>query len=362
MFFNEARDKMNHLKKVLNKKVGASPGEVSYIGEAVPEKTVIKLFCYDKDSFVSIVIDSLETLRNNLDKDRVNWIHITGLSDQSLITEIALSFGVHKLSLEDAFNTGHIPKYEEIENYLMFISKGFLGDSGDDVLTNQISVFLFKNVVLTIQDKSLELLDIKIQRIEQAKGKTRSKKADYLFFAILDAYTDTFYSSFDRVREELLELEDKLLDNRTTNYLNEILRINKKLASLRKIIFPVKSAMQNFLFSEMDLFADSNMKYLNDLKDHIDELVEYHNTFNEFTKSLFQLNENNLNADTNKVIKILTIITAIFIPLTFIAGIYGMNFKYMPELKWHYGYFMILTIMFVTGVSLFVLMKIKKWF
>ena len=352
---------MNLLKKVLNKKVGAAHGEIIYVGESEPEKTVVKLIQYDSESFYSHDITEIKSLEEKINDDIVNWIHITGLSDVEFIKAIALQYKIHSLSLEDAFNTDHIPKYEEFDDYSMLIAKGYTACAGNENQINHICLFLKKNLVITIQDRNLDLIDAKIQKIEQAKANARNKKSDYLFFVILDSYIDTFYSSFDNIREELLELEDTLLFNRENNYIDDILTTNKKLAHLRKIIFPLKAAIMDLLESESAEIYETNEKYLNDLKDHINDLIEHYNSFSEITKSLIVLNDNNINTNTNKVMKRLTITATIFIPLTFIAGIYGMNFKYMPELDWQYGYPFMLGLMFVVGAGLLLLMKFKKW-
>lgn len=352
---------MNLLNKVLNKKVGAVHGEVIYVGEGEAEKTKVQLIQYDRDSFYAYDISDMQSLTELINDDAVSWIHITGLADVEFIKSIAQYFNIHSLSLEDAFNTEHIPKYEEYENYSMLITKGYISSINNEIQTNHICLFLKKDVLITIQNSNLELIDSKIQKIEQAKANARNKKNDYLFFVIMDSFIDSFYTSFDNIREELLELEDSLLYHREKNYINEILISNKKLAYLRKILFPLKTAVLDLLNSEKAEVYESNEKYLNDLKDHINDLIEHYNSFSEITKSLFVLNDNNINTNTNKVMKRLTITATIFIPLTFIAGIYGMNFRYMPELDWYYGYPFALGSMILIALGLILFMKFKKW-
>ncbi|MBU1099432.1 MAG: magnesium/cobalt transporter CorA [Bacteroidetes bacterium] len=353
---------MNFLNRVLNSKVGASPGEIIYVGHETPEQTEIKLIQYDKEDFLVEKIENLENVKSLLSDSKVNWFHITGLQDIELIKQIVFHFDFHALSLEDAFNTRHLPKYEEVEDYLTFIAKGYLSRSENEIITNHVCLFFKNNILITIQDKNLPLIDTKIKRIESGKGKSRSKKADYLFFVILDAFVDTFYSSFDGIRESLLEIEDHPLFNPHVNHMEALLNINKELSQLRKILFPLKSAVRELVDSETELIHNTHQKYLNDLKDHVEELVEHNNSFNEYAKNLILLNDNNLNTNTNRVMKVLTIIATIFIPLTFIAGIYGMNFKYMPELEAEFGYPLILGVMAFVGFGLVGLMKWKKWF
>lgn len=353
---------MSILKRTLNFKVGATPGDITYVGHEEVAETVIKLVQYNKTEFFVHTISSLAQVEKLCKEEFVNWIHITGLSNNELIKQIAFHFNIHSLSLEDAFNTRHSPKYEEVEDYLTFIAKGFLSRIGTEVVTNQISFFLRDNYVLSIQDKNLELIDTKIKRIEAGKGKSRGKKADYLFFVILDSFIDTFYSAFEGIREALLSIEDKLLFDSNTNHLEELLSISKELSQLRKILFPLKNAVKSLVDSETEVIEETNQKYLVDLKDHVDELVEHNNSFNDYVKNLILLNDNNLNNNTNRVMKVLTIIATIFIPLTFLAGIYGMNFKYMPELESEMGYPILLSVMAFVGIGLLVWMKRKKWF
>ena len=350
---------MKFLNKVLNRKVGASPGEIMYVGDLDPIDTRASFIKYNKDSFEAVEINSLNNVEEMVSAEGVNWIHITGLGDDGFVRSVSSKFGIHNLSLEDAFNTHHMAKYEELEDYLMFVGKGYI-ENEEDHFTH-LAVFLKGNLLITLQDTDLELVYAKIERIKQGKGKARRKNADYLFFIIIDTYIDTLFTFCEKTRSELLDLEEKMIYIRSNNYIENILQINKKLSQFRKIIYPLHDAVKALVDSDTDLIESVNQKYLVDLKDHVNELIEHYNTFNDFTRNLISLNDNNLNTDTNRVMKVLTLIATIFIPLTFIAGIYGMNFKYMPELDWEFGYPIIMSFMGLIGAGLFIYMKKKNW-
>ena len=191
----------------------------------------------------------------------------------------------------------------------------------------------------------------KIDRIQNAKGRARTKNADYLFFVLLDSFIDSYYTYFESLREETHRLDEKILLESSKNHIEEIYNLKNKLTDVRKNLFPLKTAINELLTDESELIAEDNFKYFNDCKDHVNELTEYYNSFGEIISNLIILNENNLNSSTNKIMKLLTIISTIFIPLTFVAGIYGMNFSHMPELEWEYGYFFTISVMIIIGLS-----------
>jgi magnesium transporter len=182
-----------------------------------------------------------------------------------------------------------------------------------------------------------------------------------LFFVLLDTFIDSYYYYFEHLREQIGELDTEILRDTNENHIQKIYDLKNELTSIRKNLFPLKTSIQELLTDDSDLIEEDNFKYFNDCKDHINELIEYYNSFGEMINNLVTLNENNLNNNTNKVMKLLTIIATIFIPLTFIAGIYGMNFQFMPELEWRYGYFIALSLMVLTGVVILLIMKRKKW-
>ncbi|MGD8780156.1 MAG: magnesium/cobalt transporter CorA [Ignavibacteria bacterium] len=352
---------MDFLKRKLNKKVGAPPGEIVYSGEGNPQPTKIVQRIYNKEKFTVKEILNKNNIRP-VDSKYVNWVDIQGFENIELIKDISSVLNLHHMLLEDIMNTNHIPKYEEDIDKHVFIVKAFLTSPEGKIISNHICVFLNQNNVLLFHEKENDFLDTKIDRISKNIGKARSKKADYLFYVLLDAFIDSYYLFFDNIRSELESLEEDLLKRISENLIDEIHSVKKELSSLRNYLFPLRDAINQLTKFESKFIDKNNEIYFKDLKDHVNELIQNYNTFNEFINSLVVLNDTNLNNISNNVMKVLTIIATIFIPLTFIAGLYGMNFKYMPELEWSFGYPVALGVMAVIGVAMFIYMKRKKWF
>ena len=351
---------MKVFSRKLNRKVGRPAGDLSYFGEERRRSTKIKIIQYNNEEYSETLIDDLSMVEKLDLSEKNTWIDIEGFEDAEKIKEIARIFNIHDLVVEDSFNTDHIPKYEEGEDYLLFVLKSF--SEIDTIITSSQVTILFKqNLVISFQEEPNSIILPKIERIKNSKGRARSKKSDYLFFTLLDAFIDSYYTYFESIREETNRLDEKILLETSKNHIEKIYDLKNKLTDIRKNLFPLKSAINELLADESELIEEDNFKYFNDCKDHINELTEFYNSFGEVINNLIILNENNLNSSTNKIMKLLTIISTIFIPLTFIAGLYGMNFKHMPELEWEYGYFFALALMAFIGVLIIGIMKHKKW-
>ncbi|MCB0744664.1 MAG: magnesium/cobalt transporter CorA, partial [Ignavibacteriae bacterium] len=245
------------------------------------------------------------------------------------------------------------------EDYLAMIVKSF--DEQNEI-PNHNCIILKENLLISIIENENNLLPAKVERIKNVKARKKKKKADYLFFTLLDTFIDSYYRYFESIREELFDLENTILYQRSENHIDLIYKLNHKLTAIRKNLFPLKTAIAELIKSDTKLIDKKNYSFFNDCKDHVNELIEYYNSFTDMLQSLVNLNENNIVNNTNKVMKILTIIATIFIPLTFVAGIYGMNFKNMPELEWEYGYQFAIGLMIFIGMVILGFMKKKNWF
>lgn len=355
--------KIKKLKqKIKNLKVGRPPGEITYVGDSSYNTFQIIQRIYDKESFTANEIANIKELTSVSDS-KVNWIDYSGYKAVDALRELAEKYGVHQMLIEDIVNTNHLPKYEESEKYIAIILKAYIPNiEGDNSDLTSVCVLLLSNTVIDLHEKPHTYLDAKVDRIKNAKGKARGKQADYLFYVLLDAYIDTYYLFFDEVRDRILELEDELLTGSPENRTEDIHAIKKELSEFRKFLLPLKEAIIQLIKEETELIREENLIYFTDLKDHLNQLVEYYHSYTDTLKSLVDLNNSNINNNINQVMKVLTIIATIFIPLTFIAGIYGMNFEHMPELNYEYGYPIALGIMLIIGLIMLLYMKYKKWF
>ena len=352
---------MKIFKKKLNQSVGRAPGEFTYYGEEERKETTIRVIQYNNEEFDQRILSGKDQIKDIYENNKVTWIDIEGFSNLDMITSICKTFEVHDLLVEDALNTDHIPKYEEGEEYLVFSLKNFR-EEGKNIKDTHVTLLMKKKLVISFQEESSSIIPPKVERIKAGKGRARRKGSDYLFFVLIDSFLDSYYTFFENLREEINEIDDMLLVARHKNHIEDIYDLKNKLTSVRKNLFPLKIAINELMTDESELIEDENLKYFNDSKDHINELIEYYNSFAEMINNLVSLNENNIANNTNRVMKVLTIIATVFIPLTFIAGIYGMNFSNMPELNWQYGYYYALFFMFVIGIVIVGLMKWKKWF
>ncbi len=348
---------MRYLNKKLDGKVGLPPGAIVYSGDKV-NPTKILLYQYDEKSFNEREIKNLSDLV--IDEKKINWIEISGFENDKLIMEIINSIGIHNIIAEDIFNMNHIPKFEEHDDTILCILKNHF-INGESVIQNHCSVLLKKNLVISFQEYQNDLLEKKIDRISQAKGKARFKKADYMFFVLLDAFVDSYYTFFEEIREEINSLEDKLISDKKENRIQDIYEISKKNNFVRKGIYPLREAVKEIVDLGGSFIEPANQIYFRDTYDHINELLQLQESFTSTIRSLIDLNENNISNSMNEIMKMLTIVATIFIPLTFVAGIYGMNFEIMPELGWKYGYFTVWGVMILIAVFMIFFIRKKKW-
>lgn len=345
--------------KKISHKVGLPPGTLTYTGEKLLP-TKIEHIYYDKENFNSVMIDDIRDI--NILDNNVNCINVVGFENIELIQTLSLHLGLHTLSLEDILNNEHPPKFEEFENSAIILLKNYADISKNGVEQNHCAIFFKDNLIVTFQEFSNPILDRKIERIKKALGKSRNKKSDYLLFVVLDAFVDTYYSYFEELRRDIEKLEEELLLEKKGNRIKDIYLLNKRLSYIRKNILPLKEAIIDLIADEIEYIDEINFKYFQDILDHTKELADYYQSFDTLVKGLIELNESNINSTANEIMKILTIVAAIFIPLSFIAGVFGMNFENMPELKWQYGYFVTLGFMAAITLGLLIFMKTKKWF
>jgi magnesium transporter len=357
--------KIKKLKKItnfLNRKVGNAPGSLEYVGESDEGVSRIVLRAYDETDFHEETIHDAKEIQTKIKENKVNWVECTGLNNVEIINEIGDAFNIHSMLLEDVLNTHHLPKCDEEDNYVSVILKAFIPDNEGSFKQNHICLILAGSTIIHFQDFESEILKNKIERIKQSKGRSRKLNSDYLFYVLLDAFVDTYYLFFSNINEKISDLEEKLLAERNDSFMDEIHSLKSELNNVRKYLFPLRDVINDIISDDPEFIEEKNLIFFRDIKDHINQLVEFYLLYNENIKALVDLNNSNLNNNINAVMKTLTIIATIFIPLTFIAGLYGMNFKFMPELDWHYGYFLVLGIMICVGIVMVIYMKSKHWF
>jgi len=323
---------------------------------------LIQLITFDKNEVNEYYGNAFDDIRDFIDQDKINWIHLNNLKTSELET-IAESFDIHSLIIEDIKNTDQLPKLEANDNHLFFTLK-FLRSSllSDTIEFEHVVFILGENFIISGQQRTQDLFGEVKQWINADKGKIRKKSADYLFYLLLDYVVDNYYYVLENLRELVELLEDELIENTNINYTNKIHGIKKQLNTSRKFLFPAREAINELKKEETNLIERNNAIYFNDVYDHIEHLIALSESFRETVTSLIEMNTSNLSTNMNKVMQRLTVVSTVFIPLTFIVGMYGMNFEFMPELKWQYSYPILLLFMFLVAAGITLYMKMKRWF
>jgi magnesium transporter len=352
-------------KSLFERKIGTSPGEYIYVGKKLKE-VKITLVKYDSDSGETIEIKNFDHLIENLDDHKNNWINLDGVGDVELMTKISLYFKFDKLMAEDIMNTEHLPKSEEFDEHLFSTLKMVWLEKLHDkvqITKEHVSLVLGKNYVLSFQD-SIEgdVFDSVRQRIKSGKGQIRKKGADYLFYALADTIVDHFFLVMEYMREQIEDLEDYVLTDPKESMIEEISSLRRKISEMRRMIHMIHEAVKKIITEESDFIDESTNPYLKDVLDHTNHLNNNFDSFRDYISNIMDMYMSNMSNNLNVILKTLTIFSLFFVPLTFIAGIYGMNFQNMPELGYAWGYPMVLGFMIVITLIMFFYMRRKRWF
>jgi magnesium transporter len=345
-----------------SEKIGLSPGSLIHIGEVFDNDTIITLINYDSSTLEEKVIRSVEEMLPYKDLPSTTWVNIDGLRDVELIRQIGQKFKIHTLVLEDILHTHQRSKFEDFDSYLFMIIKNLsLGLGEFSVEYEQISILVFENFIFTFKEKPTLLFDpIKI-RIQNSKGRIRNFGSDYLAYVVLDTVVDEYFSMQDSLDDLIEKIEDELLIDPSIATLNTIQQIRRELIFVRKSISPLRELLSGIQRSDSDLIDEKNRRYFADVYDHALRVIETMESYRELITGMMDIYLSSVNNKMSETMKVLTVFASIFIPLTFIAGVYGMNFEYMPELKVRWAY-PVLWCFFVTiSVSLMVYFKRKKW-
>lgn len=346
-----------------NKKIGLPPGSVVFTGNKKVDKILIHYLQYHGESYIEKVLNNhAKTIFNTSPDDKVDWYDMRGIHDSELIQLIGNTFGIHQLILEDVADVHQRPKFEEYEKGNFISIRAFSFDKIEKkILTEQVTIYFKKGFVVTFQETESDLFDSVRKRIQTGKGKIRHRGADYLAYAIVDVIVDNYFLVMENIEEEIEKIEDKLMNADDTNIKGEIHALKKELLVLRKSISPLREAISRFSKSESHFIDESSRVFIRDLYDHTIQVMEMVESYRDMLNGLQDLFLSEVSFKMNKIMQLLTLISAIFIPLTFLAGIYGMNFKYMPELEWEYSYFALIVIMVIIFITLLIYFRRKRW-
>lgn len=347
------------LPKNYTQKTGLPPGKIVFTGKKKMDKSRVHLIQYDEQQVQEEQINQLEKLQS-LPKTAVSWIDVSGLHETDLLEEIGRIFDLHPLILEDIAHIGQRAKLEEFENYFFLVIK-MLYFENDELIEEQVSTILGPNFVLTFQEKPGDVFEPVRQRIRSQKYRISKSGPDYLFYSLMDIIVDNYFVILEKIGDTIEDLEEELLNNPDRSTLQKIHLLKRNLFTMRRAAWPLREVVSRLDRSESGLVQETTKIYLRDVYDHLIQILDNIENYREILAGMLDLYLSSLSNRMNEVMKTLTVIATIFIPLTFIAGIYGMNFEYMPELKWHWGYFMSLGVMAVIAIAMLIFFRKRRW-
>jgi magnesium transporter len=344
-------------------KGGLAPGTLVHIGERKVDKTKIMVIAYDAAHVDELAPQTVEECLPAKGQTGVTWINVDGLHETEALGKLGEQFGLHPLVIEDILNTEQRPKVEDYGEYIFCVLKSLYHvdeESGEPEI-EQISLVLGPNYVLSFQEREGDEFDPIRERIRGDKGRVRKSGADYLLYALVDLIVDRYFVVLERFGDTMESLEEALVADPTTETLHTIHHLKREMAFLRKSLWPLREVVGGLERSESPLVHESTGLYLRDVYDHTIQVIDAVETFRDMLSGMLDMYLSIVSNRMNEVMKVLTIIATVFIPLTFIAGVYGMNFRHMPELEWPLGYPLVWIVMIVIAVLMVVYFRRKRW-
>jgi len=343
-------------------KSGLPPGTPVYIGKAKTEKVKVTCIDYHDDYYQEKQVKTVDEILQFSDTSTATWLNVDGIHQLDIIEKLGKHFKIHPLVLEDIVNTGQRPKMEDFGDYLFIVLKMLQYDERDDeTKTEQVSLILSSNFVISFQEGEGDVFDSVRERIRTDRGRIRKMGVDYLAYSLIDAIVDNYFMVLEKIGEKIEDIEDELVKNPMPEVLHTIHSLKRELIFLRKSVWPLREVISRLERWESPLIDKSIDIYLRDVYDHTIQVIDALETFRDMLSGMLDIYLSSVSNRMNEVMKVLTIIATIFIPLTLIAGIYGMNFRYMPELESPWGYPMVYVVMLAVCSVMLVYFRRKKW-
>ncbi|QNK78121.1 magnesium/cobalt transporter CorA [Winogradskyella sp. PAMC22761] len=344
------------------KHTGKAPGTLVYTGVKTDKLLQIESFDYTKETLNERVLTNIEEAKSFKNSNSVTWVNIDGLNAINEIENIGKQYELHPLVLEDIVNTTQRPKIDEYDDYLFIVLKMLYYDTDENIVIEQVSFVLGENYVLSFQESEGDVFDNVRDRLRIGNGRIRSLKSDYLLYALIDAVVDNYFSIIETLGNKIEDLETDLFAGNSRENINiEVQQLKREILKVRRAIFPLREIINRVEKGEHTLIYPKTITYYRDIYDHLIQVSENIDIYREMIWSLMDMYMTTISNKMNEVMKVLTIMSSIFIPLTFLAGIYGMNFEYIPELQHRNGYFILLGVMLLIFIALLIYFKRKKW-
>jgi magnesium transporter len=352
--------KKSHKKRSV--KSGLPPGSLVHIGETSNELAEIKVISYTPDKVSELRFDQIDKYLQTPWVPGINWVNVEGIHDVELIRHLGENHTLHPLILEDVVNTVQRPKIEDYGDYLFIVLRMLRPTEAGNFSSEQISIILGPDYLFTFQEGIKgDVFDSVRERIRSSKGKIRSMGADYLAYTLIDAIVDGYFSILEDFGERIVDVEEELALSPDQQSLHRINGLKKEIIYLRKTVWPLREAISFLERGDSHLLHDATRLYFRDVYDHTVQVIDTVETYRDLLSGMLDLYLSSISNRTNEVMKFLTVIGTIFMPLTFLVGVYGMNFKHMPELEWRSGYFMLWGMMIVISLLMVAYFRKKRW-
>ena len=340
--------------------IHTSPSTPIHVGEKKVTQTKMTYTKYNSKELNREDIQQTDQFLEDKTEDKVKWLKVTGLHDTELIQELCEALEVHPLVIEDILDTSQMPKFEDFEHYLFVNTKAIIFNQENELDTEQISFLLFKNQLVSFQEKDSSIFDPLIKRLTEGTY-IRKNDVDDLLYGLLDTIVDHYFVVMEKIGNEIDAVEDELLDNPTEAVLHKIYGLKRDLVFVQNTLWPMRNVVSTLSRNEFDLIDEKTTRYFRDVYDHAIQMIDITETYRDISSGMLDTYLSSISNKTNDVMKILTIYSTIFIPLSFLAGVYGMNFKYFPALNWKYSY----PIFWLISITIIILMirffKKKDW-
>ncbi len=344
------------------KKPGLDPGTLVHVGARRAEKTTITILDYDEHRYEEKEAQTVEECFAFKGRPTVTWINIGGVHQVDIIEKIGNHFGVHPLLLEDILHTAQRPKLEDFYNYLYIVLKLLRrNEANDEIDVEQMSLVLGDNFVITFQETSGDIFEVVRDRVRNNKGRTRKMGADYLAYSLIDTIVDNYFISLEQLGEDIEDLEEELVMDPTKGTLQKIHAAKRDMLTIRRSVWPLREVISGLQRGESTLFKKGTLVYLRDVYDHTIQVIDTVEAFRDMVSGMMDIYLSGISNKLNEVMKVLTIISTIFMPLTFVTGVYGMNFAFMPPKDQSWGFYASLSVMAAVVGAMLVFFRRKKW-
>lgn len=348
--------KQRRITKNRSIKFGSKPGTLIHIGNHINNNISIDVIHYNNNFYNQT---EMKNIPENIEGGLITWINIDGLNDINLIKEIGTKFSIHPLVLEDILNTNQRPKVDEYKEYVHITMKiAIYDEAAEKTNLEQLSMILGKNYLISFQEKKSQIFKPIIKRLKNPQSSFRNLGSDYLCYAIIDTIVDSYFSVLESIEDKIELFEDKVINNASRETLKEIYELKREMIIFRKAIWPLREVVNCLQRGDLSFIDESTLVYFRDVYDHVYEIIDTSQLFIDIITGMLDTYLSSVSNKMNEVMKFLTIFSTIFIPATFLAGVYGMNFKNIPELSWQYSYPIFWLI--IVGIAIIMIRYFKK--